>query len=161
MLSYQLTYSSMRSLKSSRACAPRDSLRFSAPTIVILAFNRRFCSSRVSTRSEFQMRDLGWFGKVNTSINKRNEYMQCLLRNLPIHNLHVLEFFENCLHLFTTFFQYWAVSEYGCMGVHCFLHLQSKISCCDATVCIPQFVQISNRCFAGILTVKDKMDTSK
>lgn len=54
----KLTYSSMRSLKSSRACAPRDSFRASALTMVICAFINRFCSSSVSIRSEFQISDL-------------------------------------------------------------------------------------------------------
>mmetsp|Transcript_22014 Transcript_22014/g.62561 ORF Transcript_22014/g.62561 Transcript_22014/m.62561 type:complete len:210 (-) Transcript_22014:1124-1753(-) len=47
--------SSSRSLKSSRACAPRDSLRASAACMVQAAFDSRFCSSRVSMRSEFQI----------------------------------------------------------------------------------------------------------
>ena len=43
-----------RTLKSSRACAPRLSLRASALYIVCLQLIRRFCSSSASTRSEFQ-----------------------------------------------------------------------------------------------------------
>ena len=43
-----------RTLKSSRACAPRLSLRASALYIVCLQLIRRFCNSSASTRSEFQ-----------------------------------------------------------------------------------------------------------
>ena len=43
-------------LKSSRAWAPRDSFLFSAATMACIAFSKRFCSSNVSTKSEFQTR---------------------------------------------------------------------------------------------------------
>ena len=48
-------FTSSRSLKSSRACAPRDSLRASAAIMVQWACSSRFWSSRVSTRSVFQI----------------------------------------------------------------------------------------------------------
>mmetsp|Transcript_17997 Transcript_17997/g.36271 ORF Transcript_17997/g.36271 Transcript_17997/m.36271 type:complete len:204 (-) Transcript_17997:37-648(-) len=48
--------SSSRSEKSSRACAPRDSLRASAEYMVMRALSRMFWSSRVSMRSVFHTR---------------------------------------------------------------------------------------------------------
>mmetsp|Transcript_112055 Transcript_112055/g.167742 ORF Transcript_112055/g.167742 Transcript_112055/m.167742 type:complete len:231 (-) Transcript_112055:1047-1739(-) len=53
-----IQFTSSRSGKSSRAWAPRLSLRFSAPLMVMTALARRFCSSSVSTRSVFQIRPL-------------------------------------------------------------------------------------------------------
>ena len=46
---------SSRSVKSSRAWAPRDSFLAAAETAVCVAQVRRFCNSRVSTRSVFQI----------------------------------------------------------------------------------------------------------
>ena len=48
-------FASSRSGKSSRACAPRLSVRFAAEWIVAVACSSRFSSSIVSTRSVFQI----------------------------------------------------------------------------------------------------------
>mmetsp|Transcript_23863 Transcript_23863/g.51455 ORF Transcript_23863/g.51455 Transcript_23863/m.51455 type:complete len:207 (-) Transcript_23863:1161-1781(-) len=50
-----IQFSSSRVVKSSRACAPRLSLRASAENIVCAPCTSRFCSSSVSTRSVFQI----------------------------------------------------------------------------------------------------------
>mmetsp|Transcript_12289 Transcript_12289/g.44809 ORF Transcript_12289/g.44809 Transcript_12289/m.44809 type:complete len:217 (-) Transcript_12289:1330-1980(-) len=51
-----IQFSSSRSVKSSRACAPRDSLRCSAECIVMAALVSKFSSSRVSIKSVFHTR---------------------------------------------------------------------------------------------------------
>uniref|UniRef100_A0A1B0CLP5 DUF4817 domain-containing protein n=1 Tax=Lutzomyia longipalpis TaxID=7200 RepID=A0A1B0CLP5_LUTLO len=61
--------------RSSLACAPRDSFLFSAATIVIWALRSKFCSSSVSTRSEFQISDLS-----NTFTSLKDLYTSAIFR---------------------------------------------------------------------------------